>query len=132
MNELSGDARFVRLRRLTLIYLAILAAGLLYAWLVRLVGAGIPCVFRLTTGLLCPGCGVSRMCLALLRLDFAAAWSYNPAIMALLPLGAAVAADMSLRYVISGDKQGDRFCKIAMVFMIAALLVFGIVRNITE
>ena len=69
-----------------------LAAGLLYAHLVRVTGFGIPCIFHTITGLDCPSCGVTRMCMALLRLDFAAAFRYNAAILVLSPLGIAVAA----------------------------------------
>lgn len=41
-------------------------------------GIGIPCLLRSVTGLQCPGCGNSRAALALLRLDIAAAFGYNP------------------------------------------------------
>ena len=30
------------------------------------------------TGISCPGCGITRGLLAICRLDFAAAWRYNP------------------------------------------------------
>lgn len=119
-----------RLLRLAGIFGGLLVLGLLYAAFVGATGLAVPCVFRLITGLQCPGCGVSRMCMALLRLDFRSAWGYNPAIMALLPLGAAVAADMSARYVREGSTKPDKFCNAAMIFMIAVLAVFGVARNI--
>lgn len=109
---------------------AILAVGLLYALFVTTTGLSIPCVIRLVTGLRCPGCGMTGMCLHLLRLDFAGAWHSNPAVMALLPLGGAVAVDMSVRYVRSGATQFSRFSNAAMIFMLVVLLVFGILRNI--
>ena len=40
----------------------------------------IPCVFREVTGIRCPACGISHAALAVLRLDFAAAWRHNPLI----------------------------------------------------
>lgn len=116
--------------RLLLTCSAILAAGLLYALFVTATGLAIPCVFRLITGYLCPGCGVSGMCLRLLRLDLAGAWRHNPAIMALLPLGGAVAVDLSVRYVRSGVARPGRFSSAAMIFMIAVLVIFGFLRNI--
>ena len=39
---------------------------------------GIPCLFYRLTGLKCPGCGNTRAALSLLRLDFSAAFFYNP------------------------------------------------------
>ena len=65
------------LRRL-LIGGAIAAAGVGLFWLLAQIGSGIPCVFNRITGLQCPGCGNSRAALALLRLDLAAAYRYNP------------------------------------------------------
>ena len=119
-----------RLTQMLLTLSALFGAGLLYAGFVLLTGWGIPCVFHLVTGLSCPGCGVSRMFLALLRLDFAAAWQANPAILALLPLGLAVFADISVRYVRTGRRAPGKLSNAAIVFMIAVLLVFGVARNL--
>lgn len=44
---------------------------------------GISCVFLDLLGFPCPGCGITRAALALLRLDLAAAWGYNPLIFAM-------------------------------------------------
>lgn len=38
----------------------------------------LPCIPRYITGLICPGCGMSRAWLAVLHLDFAAAFQYHP------------------------------------------------------
>lgn len=52
--------------------------GVLFiAWL-ALYLLDIGCVFRLMTGIPCPGCGMTRAWLAALRLDFAAAFAYHP------------------------------------------------------
>lgn len=51
-----------------------LAAGLLALWLVLEPG----CLFRRFTGLPCPGCGMSRAWLAVLRGDIAVALAYHP------------------------------------------------------
>lgn len=119
-----------RLFRLAAVLFVIFICGMIYAAAVSAIGWGIPCLFRVMTGLKCPGCGVSRMCLSLLRLDFKTAWEYNPAVMALLPLGAAVFIDMSVKYVKTGSHTPGRFSNAAMIFMIAVLLVFGVVRNL--
>lgn len=44
---------------------------------------GITCVFQHLFHVPCPGCGMTRAAFALLRLDFAAAWGYNPLIFAM-------------------------------------------------
>ena len=67
----------VRLRNILLLSAGLLLLGGLYSFLAYH-GLGLPCLFYQITGLMCPGCGNSRAALALLRLDFAAAWGYNP------------------------------------------------------
>lgn len=43
----------------------------------------IPCPILTLTGIPCPGCGMTRAILALLRLDFAAAFSFHPMVFSL-------------------------------------------------
>ena len=61
--------------------LILTAAYLAYAFLWRYFG--LPCLFELAFGIPCPGCGMTRAALALLQLDFAAAFSYHPMIFAM-------------------------------------------------
>jgi len=70
------NASLKRLMRLWLPTGIVLMAGGLFYALARL-GYPIPCLFYKLTGLHCPGCGNTRAALALLRLDFPAAFSYN-------------------------------------------------------
>lgn len=126
MTDIGARARF---KKLALSAAAVLAIGLCYAVFVGITGLSVPCVFRLITKLKCPGCGMTTVCLSLLRLDFSAAWRANPAIVALSPLGAVVAADMAARYVKTGTRRPDGFCNAAMIFMSAVLLIFGAIRN---
>ncbi|MCI8351612.1 MAG: DUF2752 domain-containing protein [Oscillospiraceae bacterium] len=52
-----------------------LGLGVLF---VLLAATGGPCLMKLTVGLPCPGCGLTRGCLSALRLDFAAAFRWHP------------------------------------------------------
>src|SRR5271168_3981191 len=45
------------------------------------------CALYRTTGLLCPGCGTLRALHQLTHGNFAAAWGFNPIVVALLPVG---------------------------------------------
>lgn len=121
-----------RLFRLIVICAAFLAGGCAYAIFVRSTGLAIPCLFYRLTGLKCPGCGITRMALCLMRLDFAGAWRQNPAILCLLPVGAAVAADMAARYVRSGVRVPHKWANFAIWGMIVVLVVFGVMRNLLE
>lgn len=57
----------------SLILTAVYIAVLLVFWLLR-----IPCLFEYFFGIPCPGCGMSRAVFSVLKLDFAAAFSYHP------------------------------------------------------
>ena len=118
-----------RLRRVCLGAGILLLCGFAYALWLRAGGFGIPCIFHTLTGFDCPSCGVTRMCMALLRLDFKVAFGYNAAIFCLLPLGIAVAARQIYVYVRYGRTQLEKWAQIAVVFMIGVLLIFGVVRN---
>lgn len=109
----------------------LLGAGLFYILLCTLAGRPlIPCLFHEVTGFYCPGCGVSRMCLALFRLDFKAAFRANPVILLLLPAGLVIALQMAVRYVKTGKHLPTRAQTIAIYFMIGILLLFGLLRNL--
>ena len=58
----------------TLIYIAIVAT--LYI-------TGVGCVFRSVFGIVCPGCGMTRAVISLLRLDFIGAINYHPMVFSL-------------------------------------------------
>ena len=65
-------------KKILIIYGAIFGVGVLYTFLILHTPFRIPCLFREVTGLQCPGCGTSRMALALMRFDIPAAFAYNP------------------------------------------------------
>ncbi len=123
----SRKQRFFTLLRKISIFVAL---GLGYAELVRHLGFGIPCPFHALTGLDCPGCGISRMFLALLRLDFRAAWEANCALLAALPAATVYAAYRGVIYVAHGTRTLSRGENIAFYVAAALLCVFGVVRNI--
>ncbi len=65
----------------------VLLGALLLAAAVLIMDVG--CVFRKTTGVPCPGCGMTRAHLAALRLDFKDAFFYHPLWFLPAPLAAA-------------------------------------------
>ncbi len=109
--------------------LTLLTIGTAYAFFVMLTKKSIPCVFHSLTGLKCPGCGVSRMFLALFRFDLKEAFIANGAILCMLPLMSATAARFVYVYVRRGTVR-DRAAEISVWFMVGVLLVFGVVRNV--
>ena len=108
----------------------LLGAGLAYAAFVNLTGLAIPCVFHLVTGWKCPGCGVTRVTLALLRLDFREAWVQNRCLVLISPILAFFIVTQLVSYIRTGRYRIGRVQTIVNYVLIGVLVVFGVVRNI--
>ncbi len=118
-----------RLSRLLTWTAVLLAAGSAYAVFVSVTGLFIPCPFRLLTGFLCPGCGVSHLCLALLHVDFMAAWTANPGLFLLLPLLLLFLLHRAVCYVLRGSSPLSRRESVLVWLMVLWLVLWGFVRN---
>ncbi len=108
----------------------ILLLGCAYFVWLSLTGLGIPCVFHLATGLKCPGCGVTRMIMSLLRLDPAAAFKHNAVLLCMLPLLLSLASFSLIRYVRTGSRAMTRTENALILLSVSVLLVWGVVRNL--
>lgn len=81
-------------------------------------GAILPCPLYSTTGLYCPGCGMSRAVHALMHLDLLGAFGYNPLVFFLIPV------------VIISVTSKRKFDKRVSMMLLILIIGFGIVRNI--
>lgn len=97
--------------------------GLLYlkVW-IPLTKISIPCIFHELTGLYCPGCGITRVVLSLLKWDGLQAFRYNPLLFILLPLYGI--------YFLTHKKQMRIVSNGVMAVMLIVTLAFGLLRNI--
>lgn len=106
---------------------AILCAGLFYGYVLIPLGLRIACPFRTVTGLRCPGCGVTDLCLSILYGRFAEAAGYN--------WGLTLAAPGLLWLVWShgwrkdGPARGERTVSIGLLLFLLGWAVF---RNICK
>jgi len=107
---------------------SILAVGLVYLILTRVTGWGIPCPLYATTGLLCPGCGISRMCVAISRFDFIRAVRCNALVFCLLPVAAVFGVRYWLRYLKTG--KGCPIHRTLIWLLLVAVLIFWVLRNL--
>lgn len=119
-----------RLQNLLIKSAVILCVGCAYAIFCRVTHWGLPCPFHLLTGLNCPGCGVSRMLLSLLRLDLPAAFRYNAALLCLLPVLFALFLAHAIRYVRDGSAALSRFGQGTELGLVCILVLWGLVRNL--
>ena len=115
-------------KRILIIYAAVIGIGALYTVLIYITGFGIPCLFNQITGLQCPGCGTSRMALAVMRLDFVEGFMYNPVAFVTVPVWVLISIGCYIGYP-ALLRQGRVLLGIFYV-NVAAYVVFGIVRNL--
>ncbi len=109
---------------------AVAATLALVAWL-RWSGEGLVCPLWRATGLYCPGCGVSRMCLRLLRLDLAGAFRANPLLLVTAPGMGALLLGRAWRYVRAGDRGTPRWEERTWLALAGVFLLYGVLRNLS-
>lgn len=91
---------------------------------------GIPCFFHKFTGLLCPGCGITRMILAILHLDFKSAFQYNQVVFIFSPIILYFIIRLYVSWLKSENYKLSLIENIVVYIMLTILLIFGIIRNI--
>ena len=82
----------------------------------------IPCIFNLVTGYECPGCGMTRVVLALLDGNVYQAFRWNMLVFLLIPIYSAYA-------LLSRKEQHAKKSKMIMVTMLSLTVLFFILRN---
>jgi len=106
----------------------ILVAGMLYACFTTWTGWGIPCFFHLLTGLKCPGCGVSRMVLSLLRGDIAAAYEANAFLFVTLPF---LLFELGFEFYRQWNgRKMPKWNEVLLIIYAVGLLLYGVLRNL--
>ncbi len=126
MTDNNRKARLLRVLLLAGIAVTVLVG---YVLIFHTTGLGFPCVLHEFTGLQCGGCGLTRAAVALLHLDFAAAFSYH----ALWPVFAAyflwVGGSAASAYVRRGEIRllpGEWWMHATVL---AVIVGYGILRN---
>jgi len=109
--------------------LILLICGVLYYCFVKITGIGIPCLFRLVTGLKCPGCGVSTMILALTEGDIRSAFIANRFLLVTLPF--LLFEIVFAVYLYWLGKRQPKWNNVLLIVYLIVLLLFGLLRNLT-
>ena len=98
-----------------------------YLWL-NFTHLGIPCPFRMITGWLCPGCGITHMLIALIHLDFHTAYLENPFLLLTFPF--LIGQIIYQRYLQLTKQVNPRWNQVLLWLYVIALIIFGILRNL--
>lgn len=97
---------------------------IIFLFLNKVFNFTIPCLFHEITNLYCPGCGITRMFLALFKLDFYQAFRYNPLVFILLIL--------SIVYFLVKKigKLNFKLPNYIYYYLLFIVIIYGILRNI--
>lgn len=82
------------------------------------------CPIKALTGLNCPGCGITRMFVALFHGDIYQAFRYNPLVFIELP----IIAILILLYRF--NKKSRKVVNILFIILLVITIVYGVLRNI--
>lgn len=110
------------------LYLTIFSLGIPYLIWVLLTDLRIPCLVYEITGLLCPGCGITRMFASIARFDIKTAFMYNGMAFVLVIIWNVIALlclTEKIKWV-----QNKKFLYISFALTVVALTIFGVLRNI--
>lgn len=104
--------------------------GVVYYIFIKLTGWRIPCTSMMLFNKLCPGCGTTRMCVAMIEGDFALAFRQNQAVFVLLPFMFAWGMYKAYKYVFNKKPGLFLWEKIMLIVVILGLFLFAILRNL--
>ena len=115
-------------KRLGISLLALLVL-LLYALVRSYFHIGIPCFFRLITGFLCPSCGISSMCTALLQGDIEQAYYLNKGLFYISPIILYILIQEWICWLNNAPFKNSKKWQISAIFCVIYLVIWGIYRN---
>ncbi|WP_049945751.1 DUF2752 domain-containing protein [Butyrivibrio sp. LC3010] len=95
-----------------------------------LTGFGIPCVFRLFTGLQCPGCGMTHAAIELAKGNIHGAVHYNVLSVTMMPIIVAYLIYKGINIIRTGSTKMKLWENIFLVFCCIVMVVFCVYRNI--
>ena len=123
---MDSKQRLIKLIKEVAFVAGILAANaIIYA----LTGYGIPCVFRLVTGLKCPGCGLTHAYIELLKGNIHGAMNYNALSITLMPVLALYLFIKAVIFVKNGSRRTSIVEYIFYTICLITLMLFFIYRN---
>ena len=123
------ESQAKRLANVLVKLLVIAIVGIIYTNIIRSTGFWLPCIFRTVTGLKCPGCGISHMCIALLAMDFTSAWLANPVLLTVSPAIIYIAMKQIIAWIVFGKQKMSKIDTIIVNALAVILILWGIVRN---
>lgn len=112
-------------------HILIFSIGFLYYLWVVITNIYIPCIFKLITGLKCPGCGITHMIISLCRFDFLTAFKSNELLFITLPIAGIIYITKRIYYIRNGIKMTEgKVMHFLEYSFLGLIIIFWIVRNL--
>jgi hypothetical protein len=118
-----------RIKPILVCVLAVMIPLLLYLVSYLVNGKGIACTIHATTGLNCPGCGMTRMVLAFFKGDIYQSFRYNPYMFVSIPLIALIGVIWSVKYILYNYIY--EHIDVVLISYVISIIIFGVIRNIS-
>lgn len=91
---------------------------------------GIPCLFRLITGWLCPGCGITHMLAYIICGEYKLAFSENAYLFITSPAYIYICLKMWFCWVQAKEAQWSIWENVLIYALLVTAIIFGIGRNL--
>lgn len=98
--------------------------GILFIYIFLKYNIGIPCIFHKLTNLYCPGCGMTRAFISLIKLDLYQAFRYNMLVIIYVPFFIIYGVN---KYILKNKYKIPRFI---FYILLVITILFAILRNI--
>ena len=119
-----------RLKKVVLINIGLILLLFLYYQVYITFNIGIPCIFKLITGLDCPGCGITRCLFSLINLDINKAFQYNALVTILIIPFTVYYLYLNYCYVLDKPNKIKNIEHYISFIILILMILFGIYRNI--
>ena len=104
--------------------------GILYLILGSKYNFLIHCPIYEITGLYCPGCGITRMLISILKGEFYQAFRYNPLLFGLMPLIILYFIDLGIAQITKKKTLVLKLEPYIWYGLVGIFIIYGILRNI--
>lgn len=119
----------IRLKKVIIDNIVLVIIFTLYYFLNTYFKLEIPCIFYKVTGLLCPGCGITRCLFSLLHFNIKQALHYNAFVVIFLPIFLIYYIYYMYCYIMNKENRLINNKYITYLILII-LILYGITRNI--
>lgn len=124
------DIQKQRLKKIIIYISQFTLLGIIYYAFIKLTGMKLPCISYTIFGFHCPGCGLTRMCIAIIEGDFRLAFRQNMFVFCLLPFIIIWSLYRAYKYIFNEKYESTFTEKIIFIIVFFSAVTFAVLRNL--